>query len=246
SNLLKYLEKIKESNDTTRFFYTLDEVQKFIAKQFQDSEDSSEQLDPSLVESVFPNQEFQSSTQNLEAAKKSFHQLANILILPLEYASGYYWKMQQIYLNTNKKKLTGCATVYLGCTQCEDRQWQRPENMPVKRRRNTIVTIDPQQQCALVQCSHQLAYEHPQYRQVEFPVVAKEWIRDKNTISRALKYMDTFNNMGLLMQRYIQRNKCIIRQQFLQADIHVPFNKSALINKKYLEEHQGFKVIYYV
>ncbi|CAG8852850.1 35313_t:CDS:2, partial [Gigaspora margarita] len=82
---------------------------------------------------------------------KSFHQLANILILPLEYGSGYYWEVWQIYLNTKKKKLTSCATVYLECTQHENRQWQRPENMP--------------QQHALVQYSHQLAHEHPQYRQ---------------------------------------------------------------------------------
>ncbi|CAG8820078.1 32847_t:CDS:2 [Gigaspora margarita] len=155
-------------------------------------------MDPSLVESVFPNQEFQYSTQDLEAAKKSFHQLANILILPLEYGSGYYWEVQQIYLNTNKKKLTSCAT----------------------------------QQHALVQCSHQLAHEHPQYRQFEFLAVAKEWIRDN------IKYhLQSSEIYGHLQQHGFINAK---------ANIHVPFNKSALINKKYLEEQQGFKVIYYV
>ncbi|CAG8728726.1 20970_t:CDS:2 [Gigaspora margarita] len=174
---LEYLEKIKESNDTTGFLYTLD--------KFQDSEDSSKQvklnfeieLDPSLVESV-----------------------------------------QQIYLNTNKKKLTICATVYLGCTQYEDRQWQRPENMP--------------QQHTLVQCSYQLAHEYPQYRQVEFPALAKEWIR--NNIKYHLQSSEIY---GYLQQHEFTNAK---------ADIHVLFNESALINKKYFEEQQGFKVIYYV
>ncbi|CAG8817509.1 31314_t:CDS:2, partial [Gigaspora margarita] len=167
------------------------------------------QLDPILVENVFPNQEFQSSTQDLEAAKKRFHQLANILILPFEYGSGYYWKVRQIYLNT-KKKLTSCATIYLGCTQCENRQWQRPENMLVKWR----------------------THEHPQYRQVEFPTVAKEWIKDNIKY-----YLQSSEIYGHLQQHGFINTK---------ADIHVLFNKSALINKKYLEEQQGFKVVYYV
>lgn len=63
--------------------------------------------------------------------------------------------------------------------------------MPVKRRSeahapidryacmgNIILTIDPQQQCILVQDNHQQTHERPQYRKVIFPVAAKQWIQD--------------------------------------------------------------------
>ena len=42
---------------------------------------------------------------------------------------------------------------------------------------NIVLTIDSQQQCILVQGSHQQAHEHPQYRKVAFPEVAKQWIQ---------------------------------------------------------------------
>ncbi|CAG8655111.1 13101_t:CDS:2, partial [Racocetra fulgida] len=165
--VIRIFGKINENDNINGLLYTLDEVQELVAKQFQDLEDSDEpvklifeiELDSKLIESVFLNREFQFDTQDPKAIKESFYQLTNILLLLFEYGS--------------------------------DRQWQRPENTPVKRRSkirsqinryacmgNMIFTIDPQKQRAIVQCSHQLAHEHPQYRQTEFPAVAKEWIRD--------------------------------------------------------------------
>ena len=87
--------------------------------------------------------------------------------MPFEYGSGYYWEVRKIHLTTKKKKFTGNATAYLGCTQREDRKWQRSENSPIKRRSeahvpinqyacigNIILTIDLKQQCVLVQGNH--------------------------------------------------------------------------------------------
>ncbi|CAB5211852.1 unnamed protein product [Rhizophagus irregularis] len=135
--------------------------------EFNDAEDLNEpvilafeiELDSRLVECIFP--EFQPYVYDLENIKKNFRQLINIFILLIEDGSGYYLEVWDIYihLNTRKNIFTGCATVYLGCTQQEDRRWHRPENLPVKRRSearryacmgNIILTIDPQQQRILV------------------------------------------------------------------------------------------------
>ncbi|GET62608.1 hypothetical protein RIR_jg23039.t1 [Rhizophagus irregularis DAOM 181602=DAOM 197198] len=143
------------------------QVQEIIFKRFQDAEDLNEpvilafeiELDSRLVECIFP--EFQPYVYDLENIKKNFRQLINIFILLIEDGSGYYLEVWDIYihLNTRKNIFTGCATVYLGCTQQEDRRWHRPENLPVKRRSearryacmgNIILTIDPQQQRILV------------------------------------------------------------------------------------------------
>ncbi|CAI2181962.1 8822_t:CDS:2 [Funneliformis geosporum] len=84
-------------------------------KQFQGAESLSEpvkigfeiELDLSLIESTFP--EFQPNTCDLTTIKKNFCQLVNILTFPIEYGSGYYWEIRQIYLVTRKKEFTGCV-----------------------------------------------------------------------------------------------------------------------------------------
>ncbi|GBB86228.1 hypothetical protein RclHR1_12670001 [Rhizophagus clarus] len=114
---------INEYNDNAdRLLYSLSEVQEIISKQFQRVEESNEpvklafeiELDSRLVECIFP--EYQPDICDLETIKKNFQQLVNVLILSLKYRSGYYWKMRQIHLITRKKKPTGNATAYLGCS----------------------------------------------------------------------------------------------------------------------------------
>jgi hypothetical protein len=251
----------------------LDEVQELVAKQFQDAEYLNEpvklifeiELNSKLIESIVSadQQKFwtDTDTHDMETIKRNFHQLANILLLPFELGTGYYWEVRQIYLNIKNKKLTGCATVYLGCTQREDRKWKRPENLPVKRRSEArsqitryacigriILTIDLQQQCVLVQCNHQLAHEHPQYKQVEFPMVAKEWI--KNNVKYNLQNPEFY--------RRLQQYKLIDAQIHTKEQVYywaTVFSKQTYVfnpvnqllsAKEYLEKQQGYKIIYYL
>ena len=105
---------------------------------FQSAEDLNEpvklafeiELDSRLIECFFS--EFQSDICDLKEIKTNFHKLVNVLLLPIEYGSDYYWEVRKIHLIIKKTKFTGCATAYLGCTQREDRKWQRPENLTVK------------------------------------------------------------------------------------------------------------------
>ncbi|CAG8656064.1 12715_t:CDS:1, partial [Racocetra fulgida] len=94
---------IQDSDDNINcLLYSLDKVYKFIANQFQNAESLNElvklsfeiKLKSNFVNSIFPNQqEFLSSTFDPEKIKKKFTQLANILLMPLESGSGYYWEL---------------------------------------------------------------------------------------------------------------------------------------------------------
>ncbi|CAG8588731.1 33286_t:CDS:2 [Gigaspora margarita] len=139
-----------------------DEVEEIISRQFQDAENLNEpvniafeiELDSGLIESTLP--ESWLNIHNPKDIKKSFYQLINIVLLPLEHGSGYYWEVRKIYLNTRKKEFT------------EDRKWQRPEDQPIKRRSEALI----------VQDTHQQMHERPQYRKFEFPEAAKLWNQD--------------------------------------------------------------------
>ncbi|PKK72621.1 hypothetical protein RhiirC2_776979, partial [Rhizophagus irregularis] len=87
-------DNVDECNDEMDgLLYGLSEIQEIISKRFQDAENLNEpvkltfeiELDSRLVECTFP--EFQPDISDIKAIKKNFHQLANILILPLEYGS---------------------------------------------------------------------------------------------------------------------------------------------------------------
>jgi hypothetical protein len=200
-------EHITDSNtaqhtmeDTTELLYNLGEVQQLVRSQFQKAENSREptilafevELNLQLMESVSLHEwtlqpEMIDDTPTLTKVRK----LAKVLLLPVEYGSGYYWEIRNMYLNRRNKNLTGCATVYLGCTLREDREWHRPEDQPVRRRSeartpikrcncmgSVTLTIDILTHHVLVEGNHQLAHEHPQYRQMNFPEAAKQWIQD--------------------------------------------------------------------
>ncbi|CAB4404501.1 unnamed protein product [Rhizophagus irregularis] len=79
---------------------------------------------------------------NFKEIKTNFHELVNVLLLPIEYGSGYYWEVRKIHLITRKKKFTDCATAYLKCIQQEDRKWKRFENQPVKRKSEAYASIN--------------------------------------------------------------------------------------------------------
>ncbi|CAB4467142.1 unnamed protein product [Rhizophagus irregularis] len=88
-------DNVDECNDEMDgLLYGLSEIQEIISKRFQDAENLNEpvkltfeiELNSRLVECTFP--EFQPDISDIKAIKENFHQLANILILPLEYGSG--------------------------------------------------------------------------------------------------------------------------------------------------------------
>lgn len=75
--------------------YCMDEVERFVSKQFQDTELFSEptkfaleiELDSKLLDTVALSQDFENDSLNMEEIKNSFAQLTKILILPLESGS---------------------------------------------------------------------------------------------------------------------------------------------------------------
>ncbi|KAF0552568.1 ATP-dependent DNA helicase pif1 [Gigaspora margarita] len=230
------------NNNNNRLLYNLDEVEEIISRQFQDAENLNEpvniafeiELDSGLIESTLP--ESWLNIHNPKDIKKSFHQLINIVLLPLEHGSGYYWEVRKIYLNTRKKEFTGCVTAYLGCAQREDRKWQRPEDQPIKRRSEAhtpieqyncigkiILTIDPQQQQVIVQGTHQQMHVHPQYRKIEFPEAAKLWIQDN------IKY----NLQNSELYRRLQHHNLI------NVQIHTK-------EQTYYWASQNFKITFYL
>jgi hypothetical protein len=106
------LQEINNNNDanSSDLMYTLDEVQELVTKQFQDAEYLNEpvklifeiELDSQLIESVFSNQQkfwLNMHTHDMETIKKNFHQLTDILLLPLEFGSGYYWEIRNILIS---------------------------------------------------------------------------------------------------------------------------------------------------
>jgi len=188
--------------DTGGFLYSLDEVQELVAEIFQEAESSNipatmafeTELNATLVDILSAGQDdFVVDTLDLEEIKNGFHKLANIIHFPIESGSHYYWEVCKVNVSTKKKKPTGCATVYLACTQWIDRQWKRPEDQPIQRKSETRapiphfacmgsikLSIDLQQNYILVQGEHQQAHQHPQYWQVEFPAKAKQWIEENS------------------------------------------------------------------
>ncbi|KAF0552569.1 hypothetical protein F8M41_021636 [Gigaspora margarita] len=244
------------NNNNNRLLYNLDEVEEIISRQFQDAENLNEpvniafeiELDSGLIESTLP--ESWLNIHNPKDIKKSFHQLINIVLLPLEHGSGYYWEVRKIYLNTRKKEFTGCVTAYLGCAQREDRKWQRPEDQPIKRRSEAhtpieqyncigkiILTIDPQQQQVIVQGTHQQMHVHPQYRKIEFPEAAKLWIQDniKYNLQNSELYRRLQHHNLINVQIHTKEQTYYWASVFRQYSYIFNSNNQLLSTKEYLE-----------
>jgi len=137
-NILQDDNDNEDIDNTNGLLYGLGEIQELISKLFQNAEGLNEpanlafeiELNSRLIECYFS--EFHPDTCDHKEIKTNFHKLVNVLLLPIEYRSNYYWEVQKIHLIIKKTKFTGCATAYLGCIQRKDRKWQRSENLPVK------------------------------------------------------------------------------------------------------------------
>jgi hypothetical protein len=263
-----------DDNDMGELLYNLDEVQELVARKFQVAENFGEpatfvfeiELDSKLLESVLLSQEkIQQNMSELTTIKDNFHQLTNVLLVPFELGSGYYWEVRQLYLNTRKKEFTCCATAYLGCTQREDREWQRPEDLPKKRRSEVRPQIkrhacmgkiklimDPQKQRVLVDGTHLHAHEHPQYRRAEFPAAARQWIKDNvqyhlhnSEMYRRLQQLDLIDANVHTKEQVYYWASTFSKQTYMSN------SKNQLLSaKEFLEQpdlrSEGFKVLSYL
>ncbi|KAF0556654.1 hypothetical protein F8M41_015014 [Gigaspora margarita] len=89
------LIEVYDNDDDDTLTYCMDEVERFVSKQFQDTELFSEptkfaleiELDSKLLDTVALSQDFENDSLNMEEIKNSFAQLTKILILPLESGS---------------------------------------------------------------------------------------------------------------------------------------------------------------
>jgi hypothetical protein len=212
------------------------------------------ELDLQLMECVSLDE---SSSQKFDrkTTTSNVRKLAKVLLVPLEYGSGYYWEIRNVYLNINNGKFSGSATVYLGCTQREDREWQRPTDQPLKRKSeirtpiprfncmgNVTFTIDILRHHVLVEGSHQQAHQHPQHRQVDFPEAAKQWIQDNR--QHNLRSKDIY--------KHLQQDSLINPQIHTKAQVYywasVFSRETFMLNEKnqllsaktYLEEKPEF------
>ncbi|CAG8491955.1 12121_t:CDS:1, partial [Cetraspora pellucida] len=112
-----------DDDNSKALLYCMDEVKRFIALQFQNTESFEEstkfaleiELDLKLLNSVELDQDIETDLLDLNKIKNSFIQLAKTLILPLETGSRYYWNIVKLVLNFKKKKFTECATAYFRC-----------------------------------------------------------------------------------------------------------------------------------
>ena len=261
-------------NDAGGLLYSLDEVQELVAQTFQEAESSKVPVTmafeiewcPNLLEIDSTNQEkFVSEGFDPEEIKTSFHQVANTIRLPIEAGSGYYWEVRKVYISTRKKKATGCATVYLACTVRTDRQCRRPEDQPVQRisearapidRFDCIdyikLTIDLYQQYILVQGKHQEAHPHPEYRQAEFPVKARQWIQEN--ISYNLRNVELYRRLcdyGNIDSRIHTKEQVAYWAYVYSKKTYVMNHENQLSSAKaYLEKPeliaQGYKVVCHV
>ncbi|CAG8640622.1 8789_t:CDS:2, partial [Cetraspora pellucida] len=241
--------------------------------KFEEAETSDEQLeftfevelDQDLLAAVSLDQSNLSSDSDLKTIEKRFCQLANILIVLLESGSEYYWKIRKLYLNSRKKMFSGSATVYLGCTMRDDRAWQRQDGQPPKRRSevcapigryncigNIRLIVIPEQQYALIKGSHKVAHEKPTYRRVEFPVIAKNWI--KNNVSFNMRSTEIYHR--LCNNKLIDPEIHTVEQVYYWVSISnkkkyiMDQTNQLLLAKLYLEQpefiEKGFKILNYL
>ncbi|CAG8549431.1 5867_t:CDS:10, partial [Racocetra persica] len=147
-------------------------LQDIVNDNDQDNDISKIELDQDLLTIVSFDQLNIIDKHDLKIIENKFRQLANTIIVPLESGSCYYWEIHKIYLNSKNKI---------------------PDNQPPKRiseartpinryncEENIRLTIFPEKQYVLVQRHHLLMHKKPTYRQVEFPIKAREWIQDNS------------------------------------------------------------------
>ncbi|CAG8615437.1 3205_t:CDS:2, partial [Paraglomus occultum] len=165
-------------------------------------------------------------------------------------------------------QLTYSAVIYLGCTMRDDRAWQRPEDQPVKRRSearahitryscggNIKLFIDITEKRATVNVHHQIQHERPTYRQVIFPIEAKEWIKANIGYGQQ-------NTVVVVVYRRLCKERLInpdihTKEQVyywtstLKKETYIMNQENQLLSAKiYLQQSEfiekGFKIVVYI
>ncbi|CAG8451172.1 14409_t:CDS:2 [Cetraspora pellucida] len=186
-------ENNRYDNDNDGFIYSIDEIEEQISAIFQNLENDNEP-----VKFTF---EIELNTQLAEYVTCDLE--SELLNLEEE--------IHKVYLNHSKETFTGCATVYLSCTQREDRQWQRPEDQPH----------------ILVQGKHLVQHPNPNYRKIQFPAKAREWI--KTNIKYNLRNPEIY--------------KCLCDEGQIDPQVHTK-EQAYLEQPKFIAK--GYKIIYYL
>ncbi|CAG8578919.1 6817_t:CDS:1 [Cetraspora pellucida] len=127
---------IDNENNEDELFYDFGDLEELVSVNFKDSEEKNNHVKFSIKvkierELVNENILLPEFDQNEEAEK--FHKIINIMIVPLQTESGYYWELQYLYVNKKNGQYIGCATAHLGCTQKLERKYKKPDEQPVKR-----------------------------------------------------------------------------------------------------------------
>jgi hypothetical protein len=262
-----------DDGDGNGLLYCMDEVEELVARQFREAEQEERpaklhfeiELDSMLLEDISFPENLQSNSLDLAKIRTSFQQLTEILVLPLEAGSKYYWEIRKLCLNSRKKQFSGCATAYLQCTSRDDRSCQRPENKPVKRRSEIRVPIkrfpcagkisvimDPQQQKAIMEGEHLCAHEHPIHHRVEFPKVAKEWIQKNHKYH--LKSTELYRRLIddlLIVPEVHTKSQVYYWASVYSKETYIMKQDNQLESaKSYIEQPRiatkGFKLLYYL
>lgn len=259
-------DDLEENEDITlTLLYELDEVHQIVSKEFEEERISNEPVKFSFeieLDSAFSEilQLDQQSTTDLKAFEKRFQEVAEILIVPIEAGSGYYWETRKIYLNTKKKELTGHAVVYLGCTQRSDRAFQRPEDQEIKRRSESRIPISryecsgsiklyihPDEKRVIVQVDHKVAHQHPDYKRIEFPIKAKEWI--KNNIALNMKNAEVYQRLTretIIDPKIHTKEQVYYWTSVYKKEIYMMNKENQLLSAKKFLEQSDFKILCYL
>ncbi|CAG8527348.1 11273_t:CDS:1, partial [Cetraspora pellucida] len=115
---------------------------------------------------------------NQDNESENFRKIIDVLVMPLQTGSEYYWKHQNLYINKKNSQYIGCAMAHLGCTQKLERKYTKSNEQLIKRvsevrpaiecylcNGTITIKIDLYERHAKISIKHLITYEHPTYRE---------------------------------------------------------------------------------
>ncbi|CAG8596804.1 3944_t:CDS:1, partial [Cetraspora pellucida] len=175
------LDEIIKDDDSV--LYDLDELEKLVSTHFANTEDNKVDFSKTFEfeNELIDNSELLNIDQEAKARK-----VANFFLLPLEAGSHYYWEIRKVYIHKNNLER---ASVYLGCTQKEDRQYKNsPDQLPKRIseikppiirfacERKITININFNLHQAKVDIQHLIPHEQLTHRKNRLPESAIAWI----------------------------------------------------------------------
>ncbi|CAG8622338.1 10991_t:CDS:2 [Paraglomus occultum] len=201
-----------------------------------------------------------SSTTANQSLNSVAIEIAKHLQVQIKKGSEYYWEIRKTHVN----KKDGEFTVYLGCTQRDDRQsnpneesskYEREVRPAIQRHQckgNIKMKIDLLQRKARISFSHQSSHEKPTHRNINLSDEAINWI--KNNIGYGIPKVEFYKRLS--NDELIDPEKHTYQQVYywvakLSKSQFVTDTKNQLKSSKNFLEHctqvdGGYKVIYYL